>query len=257
MSTIGASFEGWSFGESDGSAKPSTPPIIYLDSKPGSDGGKEIEHVLRGLRLSFERIEASDGIHLPAHLRWQFFTDGRLHPTLTPIEVGRYASHLLAMEFIIENGWQSAVILEDEAIVSPDLNEEISEIVASLPWNWDVVHLCQEPWGATKTVADTDIGISILKYSRYQGGTTGYLVSGEGAQKFARTRKRHFSMEADLRQPWTFGLHIYGLSRRIVFSPNRPDYPMVETSTVWPAQQSPAGRLLENLLRRFKQEVVA
>lgn len=257
MSTIGTSFEGWSFDESDVAAKSSTPPIIYIDSKLGSDAGKKIEHALHGLRLSFERIEATDGIHLPAHLRWQFFTDGCLHPTLTPIEVGRYASHLLAMEAITENGWQSAVILEDEAIVSPDLNEEISEIVASLPWNWDVVHLCQDPWGATKTVAETDIGITVIQYSRHPGGTTGYLVSREGAKKFTSARKRHFAIEADLRQPWIFGLHIYGLSRRVVFNPNRPDYPMVEMSALSPLQQGSAGRLSENLLRWFRREIEA
>ncbi len=257
MSTIDSSFEGWSFDENDVAAKSSAPPIVYIGSKRGADRGSKLEHVLCGLRLSFQRVEATDGIHLPDRLRWQFYIDGRPHPTLSPSEVCRYANHLLAMESVIENGWQYAVILEDEALVSPDIDEEISQIITGLPRNWDFLHLCQDPVRSTKTVAHTDSGISIIRYARYQGGTTGYLISRRGAEKILRPRKRYFSMAADLCQPWIFGLQVYGLSRRIVFNPNGPDPSMLETSAVSPAQERSAEHALGSLLRRFRPEVEA
>lgn len=256
MANIDTSFEGWSFDESDPSP-PSFPPIIYINSQREVDRRAKIERSLQGLGLFAERVEATDGLLLPENLRSQFFTDGCLHPTLTPAEAGCYANHLVAMQSIIDSGHQYALVLEDDAVVSPDVQEEIADILLALPRNWDFVHLCRDPWGATKPVAHTDCGISIILYSRHPGGTTGYLISRKGAKKLTRHRKRHSTMDTDLRHPWNLRLRIFGLSRRIVFSPDKPDDPLVETSSDAATEQRSVGRLLENVMRRLRWAVEA
>jgi hypothetical protein len=46
--------------------------------------------------------------------------------------------------------------------------------------------------------------------------TTGYLVSRGGARKFLRPTKRYWPIDTDFRQPWLFGLEIYGVAPSLI-----------------------------------------
>ena len=206
----------------DGSSKEYEPaPVFFINRRSDLNRRSSIERALGRLGLEGERIEAVEGLLVPSELRSYFFSSGTLHSSLTPGEVGCYASHLITMQTIVNRGLPYALILEDDAMLSPDIEEEIADILARLPAGWDLVHICQDPCRATKVVAKLDCGLSLVRYSRVPATTTGYLVSRAGAEKFLRPSKRYWPIDTDFRRPWAFKLEIYGLSRRIVCADTR------------------------------------
>ncbi len=163
-----------------------------------------------------ERIGAVEGLAVPAEFRDMFFDGAALHSRLKPGEVGCYASHLKAMKIIVEQGLDYALILEDDAILPADFQTIIAQVLARLPQGWDLVHICKDANRAVKPVADLDHGRRIVRYSRVPETTTAYLVSRSGAEKFLKPIKRYWPVDTDFRQPWRFGLEIYGVDPCII-----------------------------------------
>jgi len=157
-----------------------------------------------------------DGLAVPPTFTGYFFEGDRLHSKLKPGEVGCYASHLKALSVVVERGIAYALILEDDALLTRDLTQTIDNILANVPEDWDVVYLCREPEHAAKPVACLKQSRMLVRYSRVPATTTGYLISRAGAEKFLVPLKRYWPVDTDIRQPWRFGLKIYGVVPSIV-----------------------------------------
>jgi glycosyl transferase family 25 len=193
--------------------------VFYINRECDTARRDAIERGLREARLEGERVSAVEGLQVPTDLRPYFFTNGQLHSKLTRGEVGCYASHLTVMQAVIDRGLECALVLEDDAVLSPNLAENLETILSSLPRGWDLVHLCKDPCRATKPVAKLADDLTLVRYSRVPATTTGYLISRSGAKKFLRKSKRYWPVDTDFRQPWNYALEIYGLSRKII-APN-------------------------------------
>jgi glycosyl transferase family 25 len=191
--------------------------VFYINR--GSDTARRvvIERGLEDAGLDGERILAVEGLLVPPRLRPYFFTDGVLHSRLTPGEVGCYASHLAVMQLLVDRDLDSALVLEDDATLPGNVGAVLSTILVNLPSGWDVVHLCRDPCRATKHIKDLRDDLALVRYSRVPATTTGYLISRSGAQKFLRECKRYWPVDTDFRQPWRYGLEIYGLSRKLIY----------------------------------------
>jgi glycosyl transferase, family 25 len=191
-------------------------PVFYINRDCDDDRRANIELALRAAGLAAERVPAIEGLSVPAGLNDFFFDSGTLVSSLTPGEVGCYASHLKACEMITERGLDYALVLEDDALPPRDLRRTIKEVVSQLPNDWDVVHICGAPRRATKPLAELERGRTLVRYSRVPSGAYGYLISAAGARKFLTPIKRYWPFDTDMQRPWLLALQIYGVTPRIV-----------------------------------------
>jgi glycosyl transferase family 25 len=192
------------------------PPTFYINRERDEDRRQALEEHLRVAGIAGERIGAVEGLAVPAEFRNMFFTGSVLHSRLKPGEVGCYASHLKTMQVIVDRDLDYALVLEDDAILPADFQTIIAQVLARLPQGWDLVHICKDANRAVKPVATLDHGRRIVRYSRIPETTTAYLVSRTGAKKFLRPIKRYWPVDTDFRQPWRFGLEIYGVDPCII-----------------------------------------
>jgi glycosyl transferase family 25 len=199
-----------------GQAAAGAPPTFYINRDRDQDRRQALEEHLRVAGIAGERIGAIEGLAVPAEFRDMFFKGSVLHSQLRPGEVGCYASHLKTMKVIVDRDIDYALILEDDAILPADFQTIIAQVLARLPQGWDLVHICRDANRAVKPVAALDHGRRIVRYSRVPETTTAYLVSRTGARKFLRPIKRYWPVDTDFRQPWRFGLEIYGVDPCII-----------------------------------------
>jgi len=190
---------------------------IFYINRDGDEGRREfIEWYLREANVQGERICAVEGLDVPQSLVRYFFNGNTQCSQLSPAEVGVYASHLTAARLIVERGLDHALILEDDAEVAPDLEPSLKDVFAQLPAGWDFVHLCGDGRFATKPVACLKQSKTLVRFSRVPSGAFAYLISRSGAEKFLAPPKRFWPVDTDLRQPWRFGLQIYGVMPALV-----------------------------------------
>lgn len=189
-----------------------TVPTFFINRDCDVDRLNSISGFLSAAALSAERVTGIEGLAVPPQFREFFFQGDALHSKLRAGEVGCYASHLVAMERVLQRGFDYALILEDDASVPADINEILTDVLAALPKSWDLVHLCKDSNRAIKTIASLPGNRRLIRYSRVPETTTGYLISRSGAQKFLKPLKRYWPVDTDFRQPWRFGLSIYGVT---------------------------------------------
>lgn len=195
-------------------------PVFFIN-RDGDVGRRAvISYELQRAGLQANRVRGVEGLHLPPELVGQFYQKGRLVSELTPGEVGCYASHLLAMQAVVDRGLGHALILEDDAQFSPGIAKSIAEIVAKAPKGWGVIHLCRDSMHAVKPIAPLCDGRQLVRYSRVPAGMVGYLVSQEGARRLTMPRRRYWPCDTDLRQPWRFGIDVYGVTPQIIAHDN-------------------------------------
>jgi glycosyl transferase family 25 len=193
-----------------------TTPVLYINRKSEGDRRTWIEAGLRKAGIEAERITAVEGLDVPRPLAHLFLDGDTQCSAMSPAEIGCYASHLMAARLVVKRGSDYAMILEDDATVPPNLAESLQDILTNLPAGWDFVHLYgQEPF-ATKPVARLEQSRTLVRYSRVPRGTVAYLISRSGAEKFLKPSKRFWPIDTDIRQPWRFGLQIYGVVPALV-----------------------------------------
>jgi GR25 family glycosyltransferase involved in LPS biosynthesis len=117
---------------------------------------------------------------------------------------------------IVARSLDYALVIEDDAILPPDLRNVVDDVLASAPQSWDFIHLCGEPRRAVKPIAPLKHRGTLVRYSRIPGGTVGYLISREGARKFLNPSKRVWPIDTDLRRPWLFRLNAFGVTPKII-----------------------------------------
>jgi len=193
-----------------------TIPTLYINREFAKDRRASIEVELQQAGIVGERVCAVEGTAVLPGFAEYFFEDDRLHSGLKPGEVGAYASHLKALSVVVERGLAYALILEDDAQLPRDLTQTIESILAKLPKDWDIVRLCRDSEHAVKPVGRLGQSRMLVRYSRVPSGAVAYLISQAGAKKFLVPTKRYWPVDTDIRQPWRFGLSIYGANPSVV-----------------------------------------
>jgi GR25 family glycosyltransferase involved in LPS biosynthesis len=111
-----------------------------------------------------------------------------------------------------------ALVLEDDATLSPNAIETASNAADVAPRGWDYIHLSAEPTRhATFALADLGGDHRLVRYSlRPPYNTTAYLLSASGARKLLDPRHRELPVDCDIRRQWLFKLDVLGISPRVV-----------------------------------------
>lgn len=191
-------------------------PTFFINRDCDEERRSSVCAHLSNANMTAERVPGVEGLNVPDQFREFFFEGSALHSKLKPGEVGCYASHLVAMQRMLDQNLDYALILEDDAILPADTAEIVRDVIASMPKGWDLVHLCKDSNRAVKIISALDGDRQLVRYSRVPETTTGYLVSRSGARKFLKPMKRYWPIDTDFRQPWRFGLEIYGVTPCII-----------------------------------------
>ncbi len=192
-------------------------PVFFINRTADSDRRRLIEVEIERAGLTGERVSAVEGLTVPDSLRAHFFEADRSTSPLMPGEVGCYASHLSIYQLMVARRLPYALVLEDDAILAPNLLGALRDLFDLLPPEWDVVHLSGDPTRAFKPLsAIGDEGCRLVRYSRIPTGTVGYLISNRGAERFLKPLRRTWPIDTDLRRPWLFGLEVYGVFPRLI-----------------------------------------
>lgn len=98
---------------------------------------KKIDTSLRDVGIDYERFPAVLGSHVSTHpsltpLCCMFCTDGIK---------GCALSHHSIWEEAIRNGYQTVLILEDDAIIPKDINERLRDAKTKIPSDWEVIYV--------------------------------------------------------------------------------------------------------------------
>lgn len=187
------------------------PSLFFINRERDVVRRCHIERELARLPFHATRINAVDGRDLPSWLLHYFPDEDRLSPG----EVGCYASHLQVAQIISAEQVPLALVIEDDAILEDDFLAVLREAIENLPPDWNFLHLSGKAAHAVKPIGEVGRH-RIVRYSRIPTGTVAYLINFEGARKLLRPMPRRWPFDTDVRQPWQFGLDVYGISPPIV-----------------------------------------
>lgn len=170
--------------------------------------------LLDPLGLPYSFIEAVDG-RAGKHPLFDRF-DARLAEirrgfTLTPGELGCYASHYLLWERAVREN-RSLLIFEDDVA----LNDNFLAAYQAAAENIRKYGLLRfsghkiRPWAKVKRI---DAGLDIVRLKIGPHGTSSYAVSPQAAKKLLETAKVWFEpVDCHLDRFWTHGVKCYGFS---------------------------------------------
>ena len=119
-------------------------PKIIVISLKNSTRRENIAKRLSGLGLAFTFFDATDGKKLPASVLesvdYDFYPKHYLSPKpLTLGEIGCAISHIKVYEHMVENNIESAIILEDDAIVSQHFKEIVEDTLNKINKNHELI----------------------------------------------------------------------------------------------------------------------
>jgi glycosyl transferase family 25 len=183
--------------------------FINLDRHP--DRRAHVESQLRNAGLVAERVAGVNGREVPPELAGYFDLETKSRYALMPGQIGCQASHLKVMRLIRERNLDYALVLEDDALLPPDIAGILTETLEKVPAGWDIVRLCRPTSRAFRPLAKLSDNRSVVRYSRVPVGRAGYLVSRSGAAKLLQPRKMVRPGDDEISQSWLLGLDIYGV----------------------------------------------
>ncbi len=162
------------------------PPIWVLNLRRSTQRRNRIASHLDELGIRFEIIEAIDGRTLTAE-ECARSTDAEktrrfLGRDLTPTEIACSLSHRMLYQKQLDEGWESVVILEDDAVVDPAFLEVIN-LRDALPRDWELVSFYRGDtrvsfWGSRPLGRRR-----CVKFASMAFGAVGYMLRLSGARK--------------------------------------------------------------------------
>ena len=144
---------------------------------------------------------------MPEWLRSEF--DGP--HTMSPGEVGCYASHLVVAQRIVARGLPYAVVLEDDVELSSDFKRIVCAAIDAAPPDWDLIHLSSVFKVPAIEVCPLTNRSQLVQYARLPVNTAAYVVSNRGARKRLSPMVRSRPVDMDNRYAWLQRLEIFGV----------------------------------------------
>jgi glycosyl transferase, family 25 len=181
--------------------------VINLDRD-----NERLAHMCRELgaaEVKFDRFAAIEGARVPQHLQG-YFEGCR---TLSPGEIGCYASHLEICHMVADGRLPSPLlVLEDDIALVVGFAETVRRLVQALPPGWDIVRLSYPTKRAKVRVARLTPAHELVRYTHVPTSTGAYLISSSGARKFLAARRRELPVDIDLRRVWAWRMNTYGVA---------------------------------------------
>ncbi len=169
--------------------------------------------------LEWVRVDAVDGRQF-GDPPWENFDDFTynylwgMHPH--PNELGCYLSHHRALQAFLDSGEETALILEDDAVLSDDIGEVLNDLLDNAD-QWDVVKLDSRHWGMPVTTYPLRKGRRLVAYTQRNTGAAGYVTNRKAAEAYVRRllpMKVPYDHAFD--QAWRFGFRMRGVLPRPV-----------------------------------------
>jgi glycosyl transferase family 25 len=185
-------------------------PVFFINLDQHKDRRQFIESQLAAAGFHAERIAGIDGDNLPEFLSSYF-----PRSSLSPGEIGCYASHLLVWRTVVERDLPHALVLEDDVQIENDAADLVDELLRVLPQGWDYVHMDGRPRSrgfAARPLGELTGKRKLIRFSRIPDGTVAYLISNQGARKLLAPTVRLAPVDTAIRRPWQWGLDLYGVT---------------------------------------------
>lgn len=208
-------YEGWE--TFTGTRMHPHPDIAIISLPRAAERRAHMARQLDALGLPFRFFDAVDGRAVGtdglARLGLSAGAPLRSRVPLNPGEVGCYASHLSLLDGFLAGGAETLLVLEDDAILDPDLPEVVQAVLA-LPHPWDLVKL-----GGVATVPMDPVrplcqGRGLARPWKPAYGSHAYLVSRSGAALLADRRHREMRIPYDALLDWYWhsGADLYAVT---------------------------------------------
>jgi len=111
-------------------------PVLVINLDRSRERWERIADSARQAGLTVQRVAAVDGAAIPSSARRNFdaVMFRRNHgAAVLPGEYGCYLSHLNALQAVVDNGFELAVIAEDDIQMNPDLEKRVRAMFEAYP----------------------------------------------------------------------------------------------------------------------------
>jgi glycosyl transferase family 25 len=186
--------------------------VINLDRSPHRLAAMRIQ--FDALGLSFHRIAAADGLTLTQSERDCHYDEAlnrrHYHKPLAAGEIACYISHLRAWQWLLDSGYEHAVILEDDVMLGENFREALA-LLSRLPQPWDVVKLGSVSY--KPVLQSARFGpFTLCRYGKTPISAFAHAVSRSGAETLLRARGSFARpVDVDLQHVWETDLTVCGL----------------------------------------------
>ena len=150
---------------------------INLDRRP--DKWAESTEEFKKIGLEVERVSGVDGQTLKPLGK------------ITAGEMGCSLSHINILKSMVENNWQRILVLEDDAVFIPNVQEYFEANLAAIPTEWDMLYL-----GGNHLNVPTPINPIISKITKSY--TTSHYGISLNLAKVVIDRIQKFDVQVDV-----------------------------------------------------------
>lgn len=194
-------------------------PVLVINLRSSQDRWAKVSAELTRGGLVFERHEAVDGRRMSAEelkacAPWN---PSAYFKPLSPGEVGCFLSHISVAERIVREGWERALVLEDDILLGDDFLARLRDLLAFSGKDFGLIKI-EGALPGGKVAAVTAGGQRLMQHRRPPSRTAAQLWSQAGARQFLATcRPFHRPVDVHLKHWWEHGVEIAHVSPALVF----------------------------------------
>ena len=220
-------------------------PVLLINIERAAARRQLIEGQALELDIRLLPIAGVDGATVPQE-QWRdvdldLFRRRNGRPMM-PGEYGCYRSHLRALSYLVENGLEAAIIIEDDVALSRDLMQRAGGIVEAMPHD-GVVKLVNHRTVGFRPLFASRLGDRI-GYSRFgpQGSSACYVVTRRAAEQLlSGMLPQSLPLDSALERSWDHGVPIYTTATNVI------DFGALRNDTLIASQADYRGLKLRGL----------
>jgi len=212
--------------------------VLVINLERSADRRAAITARLAALGLVPEFFAATDGRLLdPKQLEQLAGPQG-----LSPGEIGTHFSHVGTWRHIVDRGWDAALVLEDDAILAPELPAVMERLTPECLARFDVVRLSSLMKQVGKPLDALTGQHTLLLPTKSPSGLQGYVVTAHGARRLlAVIDAPQVAIDTAVDRVWQRDLDVVAVMPPVVH--HDIDLPSLNNSTGRSVVQRPHGAL--------------
>lgn len=192
-------------------------PVLVISLKQESARREALSAHLAERGFAPEYLDAVDGrqMNVLEHPGYDYKRRRRCHGRdLKPGELGCMLSHRKAYQHIIDQGWDHALLLEDDARLAPE-TKAVLDLFLAKDFPYDIVRLLGSPKvakGVHRKIIPLYKDFHLVRLLTAPGGAHATLISRAGAEKLlAATERFAFPIDTILGRGWETGITAYSI----------------------------------------------
>lgn len=186
--------------------------VVNLDRNP--ERLSSISAQLHAIGIGFTRFSAVNGASLsniPPEVLNRAAYRKQHGKEVAPGEIGCFLSHLGLMQAFLKTHHSHCLVLEDDALLPPDLKKIIEDLI-QIQDGWDLVMLCGAHSAQPVVTASLRSGRDLVGYFGKQTSTVAYILNRKAAQAYTENLlPMSLPIDHALGRVWEFGIRIRGV----------------------------------------------